>query len=136
MFLARHTLSRAGSWGMCIKHLRRHKLDEAQASFERAVELHRQAVTMTSLVRQLMSTGSDMCICNEASKTKPRHPLSKLLHFIKAHSVLGEANNLETLRQYTANLDRAACTSEAPKNKAADLRSIEQLDPTQSLNVI
>jgi exonuclease VII small subunit len=67
--------------------MRRDKLDEAQSSFERAIELHRQAHSVLGEANDVQSLG-DVCISSFERAIE--------LHR-QAHNVLGEANDVQSL---------------------------------------
>jgi exonuclease VII small subunit len=71
-------------------HLRRDKLDEAQASFEHAIELHRQAHDVLGEANDVQKLGDVHLRRDKLDEARASFERAIQLHR-QAHNVLGEA---------------------------------------------
>jgi exonuclease VII small subunit len=76
-------------------YLRRDKLDEAQASFERAIELHRQAHDVLGEANDVQSLGDVYLRRSKLDEAQASFERAIELHR-QAHDVLGEANDVQS----------------------------------------
>ena len=120
-------------------HLRRSKLDEAQASFEHAIELHRQAHSVLGEANDVQKLGDVHLRRSKLDEAQASFERAVELHR-QAHNVLGEANDVQKLgnvhlqqdklQEAELCLNRALLLHQqslAPHNEATDLRLLKQL---------